>query len=115
MADFAISPVSVAPALLQAQRTADPKTAPVSGDSEAAKRAAIAKSSKDFEASFLSVMLGQMFQGVNKADGPFSGGAGEEAFKSFMTDAMAKQVVRSGGVGIAPAVQKEMLKLQGLS
>jgi flagellar protein FlgJ len=81
---------------------------------ETAKRAAIAKSSKDFEASFLSVMLGQMFKDVNTS-APFGGGPGEDAFKSFMTDAMAKQVVKSGGVGLASAVQKEMLKLQGLN
>jgi flagellar protein FlgJ len=81
---------------------------------ETAKRAAIAKSSKDFEASFLSVMLGQMFKDVNTA-APFGGGPGEDAFKSFMTDAMAKQVVKSGGIGLASTVQKEMLKLQGLN
>lgn len=81
---------------------------------ETAKRAAIAKSSKDFEASFLSVMLGQMFKDVNTS-APFGGGPGEDAFKSFMTDAMAKQVVKSGGIGLASSVQKEMLKLQGLN
>jgi hypothetical protein len=32
-----------------------------------------------------------------------------------MTDAMSKQVVRSGGIGMAAIVQTEMLKLQGLS
>ena len=31
-----------------------------------------------------------------------------------MTDAIAKQVTRSGGVGLAAPVQREMLKLQGL-
>jgi flagellar protein FlgJ len=59
-------------------------------------------------------MLGQMFKDVNTS-APFGGGPGEDAFKSFMTDAMAKQVVKSGGVGLASAVQKEMLKLQGLN
>ena len=81
---------------------------------ETAKRAAIAKASKDFESSFLSVMLGQMFKDVNTS-APFGGGPGEDAFKSFMTDAMAKQVVKSGGIGLAATVQKEMLKLQGLN
>ena len=36
-------------------------------------------------------------------------------WKSFMNEAMAKQVVKSGGIGIADDVAKEMLKLQGLS
>lgn len=112
MADFALPPISVSPALMQAQATA--QASGTTGD-EATRRASIAKASKDFETSFLSVMLGQMFEGVNQGDGAFNGGAGEQAFKSFMTDAMAKQMVRRGGVGLAPTVQKEMLKLQGLS
>jgi len=95
-----------------------PPKAPVlgaaAGADQATKRAAIAKASKDFEASFLSVMLGQMFKDVNTS-APFGGGPGEDAFKSFMTDAMAKQVVKSGGIGLASTVQKEMLKLQGLN
>ncbi|HEX5380395.1 MAG TPA: rod-binding protein [Phenylobacterium sp.] len=111
MADFALPPISVSPALLQAKSG----SAVAPSASDLAKRAGIEKASKDFEASFLSVMLGQMFEGVNEGSGPFGGGAGESAFKSFMTDAMAKQMVRSGGVGLAATVQKEMLKLQGLS
>jgi flagellar protein FlgJ len=113
MADFALPPISLSPALLQAQAKAAQATT-ATGD-EATRRASIAKASKDFESSFLSVMLGQMFEGVNKSDGPFNGGAGEQAFKSFMTDAIAKQMTRTGGVGLAATVQKEMLKLQGLS
>lgn len=114
MADLGFSPVSVAPALLQAQASSTPTT-PATGGAEATRRAAIGKAATDFETSFLSVMIGQMFQGVNESDSGFSGGAGEQAFKSFMSDAMAKQMVRRGGVGLAPTVQKEMLKLQGLS
>ena len=72
----------------------------------------IAKTAKDFEASFVSIMLGQMFEGVG--GGQFSGGEGEQMFKSFMMDAMSKQMTKAGGIGIAGVVQKEMLKLQGL-
>ena len=72
----------------------------------------IAKTAKDFEASFASVMLGQMFEGVSA--GQFGGGQGEDMFKSFMMDAMAKQMTKGKGLGIAGPVQKEMLKLQGL-
>jgi Rod binding domain-containing protein len=79
---------------------------------DAATREKIAKASKDFEASYLSIMLGQMFQGVG--EGEFSGGQGEAMFKSFMTDAIAGKVTRAGGVGLAAPVQREMLKLQGL-
>lgn len=79
-----------------------------------AKRGQIEKTAQDFESSFLSVMLGQMFKDVG-AEAPFNGGAGEEAFKSFLSDAMAKQVSKTGGIGLSSRVAEEMLKLQGLS
>jgi Rod binding domain-containing protein len=81
---------------------------------EAVQRRRIAQTAQDFETSFLSVMIGQMFTDLD-TDGPFSGGAGETAFRSFLSDAMARQITRSGGVGLSGAVQAEMLKLQGLS
>ena len=77
-------------------------------------RARIEKSAKDFETQVLSTLMGQMFEGV-QTDGPFGGGEGEAAFRSFLMDAFAKQTVKVGGVGIAASVQREMLKLQGLS
>lgn len=76
-------------------------------------RANIKRAAQDYEASFLSVMLAQMFKGV-ETEAPFGGGQGEEMFKSFFTDAVAKQVARSGGVGLASTVEREMLKMQGL-
>ena len=90
-----------------------PVPAPMSA-AELAKRSQIAQTAKDFEASFLTVMLGEMTKDVRVSE-PFGGGTGEDMFKSFMNEAMAKQVVKSGGVGIADEVAKEMLKLQGLS
>jgi len=97
----------VAPSnLLQAQTTA-------ASTADLAKRGQIRKTAEDFEASFLSIMLQQMFQGV-ETPAPFGGGQGEEMFKSFMNDAIAKQMAKSGGIGLADTVAREMLKLQGL-
>ena len=67
-----------------------------------------------FESQFLSQMLGQMFQGL-ETDGPFGGGHGEEMFRSLMTDAMARKMTQAGGIGLADTVQREILKLQGLT
>ncbi|MDR7228978.1 Rod binding domain-containing protein [Caulobacter sp. BE264] len=80
---------------------------------EKAKRARIAETAKNFEASFLSVMTQQMFEGV-KTSAPFGGGNGEAMFKSILTDAMSKEIAKAGGVGLASSIQREMLKLQGL-
>jgi Rod binding domain-containing protein len=76
-------------------------------------RSRIDKTAKDFEAAFLSNAFSTMFSGINISE-PFGGGEGEEAFKSFLMDSFAKQMTRSGGVGLAASVTTEMLKMQGL-
>jgi Rod binding domain-containing protein len=104
-----LSAIAAPLSILTGQGAAAPQTA-----AQMAKRGQIAKTAQDFEASFLSVMLQSMFQGV-KQDAPFGGGDGEDMFKSFMSEAMAKQMAKAGGIGLARSVQGEMLKLQGLS
>lgn len=96
------APVALAPQFLQG--------APVAPEGKT--RAEIADAAKEFEASFLSMMFSQMFQGVG--EGEFSGGQGATMFRSFLMDAMADQMTRSGGIGLSDSVQREMLKLQGL-
>lgn len=103
MSDVALP--SISPTLLA-------RPQPATAD-ELAKRRDIAATARSFESSFLSIMLQQMFEGVD-TPAPFGGGQGETMFRSFMTDAFAKQMAKGGGVGIADAVQKEMLKIQGL-
>ena len=79
-----------------------------------ARRREIAETAQAFEASFLSAMLQPMFSSLS-TEAPFGGGKGEEMFRSFLTEAIAKQVAKAGGVGVADTVQREMLKLQGLT
>ena len=78
-----------------------------------ALRARIEKTAREFEASFLQVMLGQMFDSVE--EGAFGGGVGEGAFKSFLTESFAKSMAERGGMGLSNDLTREMLKLQGLS
>ncbi|HUZ13822.1 MAG TPA: rod-binding protein [Caulobacteraceae bacterium] len=87
---------------------------PAASAAELAKRGQIARTARDFEASFLTSMLTTMFKGVSTAP-PFGGGAGEKMWTSFFAEAVAKQMVKAGGVGLSHAVEQEMLKLQGLS
>ena len=79
-----------------------------------AQRARVEKTAQSFEASFLSSMFGQMFERTDVSE-PFGGGAGESAFRSFMTDAMGRSMASHGGIGLARSVTAEMLKMQGLS
>ncbi len=70
-----------------------------------------AKSSKEFESVFISQFLGSMFQGIS-TDGPTGGGEGEEMFRSLMIDQYGKSIEQRGGIGLAAAVQRQLLKTQ---
>ena len=104
MADL-MSPVGLTPSLLA------PAAATTASD---LARSKVKDTAQKFEAQFLSSMFQSMFAGL-KTDGPFGGGAGEDMFRSLQTEAMAKHVAKRGGIGVADAVQREMLKMQGLT
>lgn len=64
-----------------------------------------------FETQFIAQMLKPMFEGID-TDGPFGGGQAEATWRGFMIDAMAGQVARAGGIGVAQHVMAEILKMQ---
>jgi Rod binding domain-containing protein len=78
-----------------------------------ARRGQIHQTAQKFEATFLTSVLQTMFQSLSTAP-PFGGGPGEDMWKSFLAEAMAKDMSRRGGIGVAASVEREMLKLQGL-
>lgn len=65
----------------------------------------------DFEAFFLSQVFAEMFSGI-ETDPVFGGGQGETVFRSLMIQEFGTSVARSGGVGIADSVMREMIALQ---
>ncbi len=77
----------------------------------ARETARMRETAEQFEASFLSQMLKPMFEGL-KTDGIGGGGQAEGQWRSFMIDAMAKQTVQAGGIGLADQVVAQMLKMQ---
>jgi len=74
-------------------------------------RARVAAAAEEFEAVFLSQMLQPMFEAL-ETDGPFGGGSGERAYRALMVQEYGRVLARAGGVGIADAVEREILKLQ---
>lgn len=102
MADVAFS--LQAEAALAGSRT--PPRIPAGLDPAAARRVAV-----DFEAFYLSQMLGPMFAGTG-AEKPFGGGLAEDLWRSLQIDEYGKAMARAGGIGIADAVFREMLKVQ---
>lgn len=78
-------------------------------DAQAVRRAA-----EDFEAVFLSTMLAPMFEGLGEDD-LFGGGPGEDMYRSLMVEEYGKSIARAGGLGIADAVERELLRLQEIA
>ena len=72
---------------------------------------AIRKAAEDFEAVFLSQMLAPMFDTL-ESDTMFGGGPGEDIYRSMMAEEYGKAISRSGGVGIADHVERELLRIQ---
>ena len=70
------------------------------------------KAAEDFTAVALNEMLKPMFDTSDTSDGPFGGGAAEQAFRPMMVSEIAKQIARTGGLGIAEPVLQQMLRLQ---
>ncbi len=66
---------------------------------------------KDFEAVFITQMLQPMFEGL-ESDGLFSGGQSEKIYRSMLLDQYGKMMAEHSRIGIADAVNKEMLRLQ---
>ena len=76
-----------------------------------AKAAAVKKAAKDFEAMFMSSMLESMTAGV-KPDKMFGGGQGEQMYRSMLNQEYGKAIASTGTLGIADAIEREMLKMQ---
>jgi len=61
--------------------------------------AELARAARDLEATFLSIMLREA--GAGAPPSAFGGGEGEDQFASFLTDAYARKIAESGGIGLA--------------
>lgn len=81
------------------------KPAPGTTRSEAQEAA------NEFEAAFLSELLGHMFEGL-ETDGPFGGGHGEKMMRSMLVNEYGKSIAARGGLGISDTVYKELITLQ---
>lgn len=80
---------------------------------QAKTRAQIKTAAQDFEAMFISQMLQPMFSETMDG-GPFGGGNAEATYKGLMLEEYGKAIASSGQLGIAPQLEAEMLRMQGL-
>jgi Rod binding domain-containing protein len=56
-------------------------------------------------------MMKPMFEGLS-TEAPFGGGEAEGTWRGFLVEAMAKQTVKAGGVGLADQVLSQMIRMQ---
>jgi Rod binding domain-containing protein len=73
--------------------------------------AATARTAQDFEAFFITSIMENLFAGVG-TDTLFGGGQSEGVYRSMLLQEYGKLTARSGGIGLAAAVQHEMLRAQ---
>jgi Rod binding domain-containing protein len=94
---------ALAASALQANGTAPP----------APDRAKALKTSREFEAMFLEQMLERVMPSGDE-EGPLGGGngAGGAVYRSMLVKEYAGQMAKSGGVGVADAVFRDLLRLQ---
>lgn len=73
--------------------------------------AQIDKTAQDFESMFIAQMLEQMF-GDSIGTELFGNDETHEVYKALMMDEYGKEITKSGGIGIASYVKRELLRLQ---
>ena len=76
-----------------------------------AREVAMRQSARAFETVFLTEML--KHSGVGKMGEHFNGGAGEAAFTDMLTQEYAREITRSGGVGLAEQIFQAMKRIEG--
>lgn len=90
-------------------------TAPVTAAAPAPvtpKAAAAKQTAEKFEAVFLGQMTQLMMESVEVGD-QFSGGHGEEMFRGVLAEKLGTAMAAKGGIGLAPAVMAQIIKMQG--
>lgn len=77
----------------------------------AAAPANLAKQAQDFEAVFIGKLVNTMFETVEK--GSFSDSNAESAFQGIMGEQIGSAIAARGGIGLAPSVLAQLIRLQG--
>lgn len=83
------------------------------GPAPPGSRAAAEKSAREFEAVFAGAMAKLMLESL-EVDEQFGGGHGEEMFRGVLAEQLGTEMTKGGGLGLAPAVLEQILRLQGV-
>jgi len=92
-------------------RALSPVGAPAPAPVESAAVAQARETAQAFEAVLIGQITNLMLESSGDA-GQFSGGHGEAMFRGILAEKLGNEVARRGGLGLAPAVMQEIIKLQ---
>jgi Rod binding domain-containing protein len=68
----------------------------------------------EYESVFLAQILDVMFAGI-ETDGMFGGGHAETIYRSLLNQEYAGEIAKSGGIGVADTIMREILQVQEVS
>ena len=88
-----------------------PAAAPAASRANPPRHSAAETSAQEFEAVFLGQMTQLMMESV-ETDDAFSGGHGEAVFRGVLAEKLGTEIARTGGIGLAPAVMAQIIKMQ---
>ncbi len=71
-----------------------------------------AKVAREFEGVFAGQITKIMLETVEQGE-DFNGGHGEEMFRGVLAEQIGNQIARGKGLGIASAVEAQIIRLQG--
>jgi Rod binding domain-containing protein len=77
----------------------------------AASQGQIRRLAQEFEAQAIAAMFQPVFAAL-PTDGPFGGGQAEAQWRPMLVDAIARDLARAGGLGLAAPVFRELLRAQ---
>lgn len=66
------------------------------------------KVSQEFEAIFLKKIMDEMDKTIDKKDSMFYGGNAEDVFQGMLNDERAKEISKSGGIGLSEMIYKQL-------
>lgn len=75
---------------------------------QTAQQSALREAAQNLEAGFLAEMLKSAR--VGEGNNSLSGSAGENPFASFQREALARDMVRAGGIGLTEIILKSLME-----
>ena len=84
----------------------DPVAAPPPAARHATPLTPATRAAEEFEAVFIASFLGEMLEAARPKT--MGGGAGEQMFGSLMAHEVAREIARTGGLGLAASVEAQL-------